>query len=221
MALVISSNSAAPIGSTTISNISVSSAPTIVGTYSAVVASANSTIGVWSGEQPSGSPITTCSVTDTSGSFTLTSNDQNFNNGIYTVGFIADSSAANNSSVCATATLFNGQAGNYQNTMLYITGQTTSDGTTTLTVNYSTPNGTTPNTNSDCIDLFNSSTVVVPSSTNVPLVHYYIPTDANAGTVTITPSSPLSFGQTYVLEYNPGKTSTPITAYCIFQFTEQ
>jgi len=208
------------LGSTRVFNVTVTATTTIQADYSAIVGSPNSRIGVWSGNAVLGNPIVAVPATATSGTVTLTAQGWNFNEGPYTIGFVVDANSSNNSSIAATVLIINGQYVLSQTTSLFVTNQRNYQGSSYLTINYSTPDGNTPNSNLDWIDLFKGSAPVNPQQSS-PIQHLWIPTNNNSGTVTLQVTPPLTYQAPYVIEYNPGSTTSAVSAYYTFQFSGQ
>lgn len=211
-------NASAVLGSTYINSVTVSSAVSVSVTYTAIAALSNAVIGIWSGFQATGTPITTQPATAVSGTVTLTAQGYNFNNGPYTIAYVLNNSISTaTSTICATVLISNGQYVASEMTSLIVTNQANNQGQTQLTILYSTPNGNTPGTNADWICLFAGSQVVTPVTPNLGQVN--IASNINAGLVTLSTPSPLTYGQTYIIEYNPGHALNTVSAFYTFTFT--
>lgn len=204
-----------PLGSTRLEGVTATDPVTIQGRYLAILASPQSRVCVWSGAYPTGTPITIANATGTEGSFKLTAQGYNFQQGLFTVGFMVDT-GGNLSSICATGLLNNGQLLSVQSTTVIPTNQYNAGGKSYLTVNYSTPEGNLPNTNRDWVDLFTGDTPVMPP--NKLVTYQPVPTNNNAGTMTLEISPPLTYQSPYILEYNPGYTIGAISSYFTFKW---
>ncbi|AOZ48792.1 hypothetical protein [Chromobacterium vaccinii] len=202
------------MGSTRVYNTVVTSTVSVKASYKAISASRDSRIGIWPGFQATGNPVAIAAATDLEGEVTLTVQGYDFNDGPYTVGFIVNNNTGNDS-ICATVVLVNGQYLKSEVTTLIVTNQKNQDGKTYLTVQYSTPDGNTPNRSLDWIYLFNGSQVVSPGQA---VQHTPVPSNDSRGSIVIVTDSPLTFGNDYIIEYNPGRSTTAISAYYTFKF---
>lgn len=211
-------NASAVLGSTYINSVTVTSAVSVSVTYTAIVALPNAVIGIWSGFQATGTPITTQPATGLSGTVPLTAQGYNFNNGPYTIAYVLNNSISTaTSTICATVLISNGQYVASEMTSLIVTNQANNQGNSQLTILYATPNGNTPGTNGDGICLFSGSQVVTPVTPN--LGQLTITSNLNAGQVSMTTTSPLTYGQSYIIEYNPGGASNAVSAFYTFTFS--
>jgi hypothetical protein len=205
------------LGSTRINNVNVTTTVTIQASYVAIIASNDSYIGVWNGFEAVGTPIVKVPATSTSGTVTLQAQGYNFNEGPYTIGFIVNVNSSN--SIAATSIIVNGQYLKSETTTLFVTNQRNYDGKSVLTVNYSTPEGNKPQSNLDWIYLFAGAGVKSPTQPSI--IHWNVTSNQSSGTLTLTTGSPLTYGAEYTLEYNPGSSTTAISAFYSFTFTGQ
>lgn len=205
------------MGSTRVYDVRMMDTVTVKARYKAITASGDSRIGIWPGYQATGNPIAKADAKDLEGEVTLVVQGYDFSDGPYTVGFIVNNNTGDDS-ICATVLMDNGQYVKSEATTLSVIGQKNMDGKSYLTVKYSTPDGNTPSRSLDWIYLFNGDRVVPPGQA---VQHFPIPSNDSSGTVIIQTDKPLTFKNDYIVEYNPGRSTTAISAYYTFKFKGQ